>query len=120
MMTSLHRRLAQQPGVREHAFYTHSLQLLTTISGEQADTNNWTVTSYEVEFKKKIGHGGLYELTRHRFDSELIDLHILISGEVHEGIFNKTRVALKVLRSENSVTPSSDVSQVIYVQRLSI
>jgi hypothetical protein len=116
MMTSLHRCLAQQPGVHEHAFYTHSLQLLTIISGEQADTNNWTVTLYEVEFKKKIGYGGLYARhTRHHFDSEPIDLHIFISGEVYEGICNKTRVALKVLRSEDGVTPSLDVSQVIYV-----
>ena len=119
-MVLLHRRLTQQPGVHEHAFYMHSLQILITISGEQVDINNWTVTLYNVEFKKKIGHGGLYKLTRHHFDCKLIDLHILISGEVHEAIFNKTCIALKVLQSENSVTPSSDESQVIYVQQLSI
>ena len=65
MMASLHRRLAQQLGVgdREHAFFAHSLQLLTTVSGEQVDANSWNVTWYDVELGRKIGCGGLYELS---------------------------------------------------------
>jgi hypothetical protein len=63
MMASLQRRLIQQLGVdREHAFFTHSLQLLTTVSGEQLDLNTWTITSYEVDIGRQIGYGGLYEL----------------------------------------------------------
>lgn len=61
MMTSLHRRLAQQLRVdREHEFFTHSLQLLTTVSGQQVELKTWTITPYEVEYKRKIGYGGLY------------------------------------------------------------
>ena len=36
--------------------------------------------------------------------------NIFISGEVFEGQWNKTRVALKVLRSDG-VTPSTEVRQ---------
>ena len=61
MMASLHRRLAQQLRVdREHEFFTHSLQLLTTVSGQQVELKTWTITPYEVEYKRKIGYGGLY------------------------------------------------------------
>ena len=64
MMVSLHQCLARQlGGDREHAFLTHSLQLLTTVSGHQVNLNSWTITSYEVEFVRKIGRGGLYELS---------------------------------------------------------
>jgi hypothetical protein len=64
MIASLQRRLTQQLGVdREHAFFTHSLQLLTTVSGKQVDLNTWTITSYEVDIGRQIGYGGLYELS---------------------------------------------------------
>lgn len=62
-MASLDQRLTQQlGGDRERAFFTHSLRLLKIVSGHQVDINNWTITSYEVEFVRKIGYGGLYEL----------------------------------------------------------
>jgi hypothetical protein len=62
-IASLHRRLTQHlGGDRERAFFTHSLQLLTTVSGHQIDISSWTITSYEVEFVRKIGYGGLYGL----------------------------------------------------------
>jgi hypothetical protein len=107
MMVSLHRHLAQQHGVdRERAFFTHSLQLLTTVSGKQVDLSSWTITSYEVEFKRQIGYGGLYGLS-----STIVgqSINILISGQVYEGKWNKISVALKVLRAEDGVTPSSEV-----------
>ena len=61
MMASLHKRLAQQPRAdRDHAFFTHSLQLLKTFSGRQVELKSWTVTSFDVEFSQQIGFGGLY------------------------------------------------------------
>ena len=63
-MASLHRRVTQRlGGERERAFFTNSLQFLTTISGQQVDLQCWTVTSYEVKFVRLIGRGGLYELS---------------------------------------------------------
>jgi hypothetical protein len=64
IMASLHRHITEQPGEdRKHAFLTHSLQLLTTISGQQVDLQSWTITSYEVKFVRLIGRGGLYGLS---------------------------------------------------------
>ena len=60
MMVSLQRRL--QTGAdedRERQFFTHTLQYLTTSSGRQVELDDWTITSYEVEFGQEIGSGGL-------------------------------------------------------------
>jgi len=47
-MASLHRRITQQlGGDHERAFFTHSLQFLTTVSGQQVDLQSWTITSHE-------------------------------------------------------------------------
>ena len=113
MMASLHRRLAQHLPAdrehvvdREHAFFTHSLQLLTTVSGEQIESHSWTITSYEVDFGRKIGSGGLYELS-HIMAGQSTD--IFISGKVFEGKWNRTNVAIKVLPYDNGITPSPEV-----------
>ena len=60
MMVSLQRRL--RIGTDEDAerqFFAHTLQYLTTCSGRQVELEDWTVTSYEVEFGQEIGSGGL-------------------------------------------------------------
>ena len=60
MMASLQRRL--RTGIDEDAerqFYVHTLQYLITSSGRHAELEDWTVTSYEVEFGHEIGSGGL-------------------------------------------------------------
>jgi len=58
------------------------------MSGQQVDLNTWTITSFEVEIERPIGYGGF--------------------GQVYQGTWNRTRVALKVLRSEDGVTPSPE------------
>jgi hypothetical protein len=63
-MASLHRHITQQlGGDHERVFFTHSLQFLTTISGQQVDLQSWTITSHEVKFVRLIGRGGLYGLS---------------------------------------------------------
>jgi hypothetical protein len=60
MMVSLQRRLrAGTDEDAERQFFAHSLQYLTASSGRQVELEDWTVTSYEVEFGLEIGSGGL-------------------------------------------------------------
>ena len=115
MMASLHQRLSQQlKGDREHAFYTHSLQLLTTISGHQVDLSSWTITPYEVELGRQIGYGGLYGHFSQKLLRSGSNLTIyMISGQVYEGRWNRTSVAIKVLRSKDGITPSSEVCHLV-------
>jgi len=60
MMVSLQRRL--QTGSdqdRERQFFTHTLRFLKTSSGRQVEMEEWMITSYEVEFGREVGSGGL-------------------------------------------------------------
>ena len=60
MMALLQRRL--RTGADEDAerqFFAHTLRYLTTSSGRHVELEDWTVTSYEVEFGHEIGSGGL-------------------------------------------------------------
>jgi hypothetical protein len=60
MMASLQRRLKHSVGdERERRFFTHSLAYLHRESGERIPLENWTITSFDVEFGKKIGSGSL-------------------------------------------------------------
>ncbi|KAF7982500.1 hypothetical protein HWV62_28092 [Athelia sp. TMB] len=61
-------------------------------SGRQIQPEEWMITSYEVEFGQEIGSGGF--------------------GRVFRGTWNKTDVALKVLKSEGGVTASSESYQI--------
>jgi hypothetical protein len=45
---------------RERQFYTHTLQRLTTTSGQHVEFEECMVASLEVVFGHKIGSGGLY------------------------------------------------------------
>jgi len=61
MMVSLEKRLQTVPDEdREHQFFAHTLRYLTTSSGRQVEREDWMITSYEVEFGREIGSGGLY------------------------------------------------------------
>jgi hypothetical protein len=63
MMVSLQRRLDHLPDDdREGQFCSHALRYLTTASGRQLEMEDWMITSYEVEFGRQIGTGGLYVL----------------------------------------------------------
>ncbi|KAF7982535.1 hypothetical protein HWV62_28162 [Athelia sp. TMB] len=91
IMVSLQRRLSDRTSSRrELQFFKHSLHYLFTISGSQVTLEDWMITSYEVEFGPEIGVGGF-----------------LNSGQVFKGIWNKTEVALKVLKNQAGITPSS-------------
>jgi len=63
MMVSIQRRLDNfSDGDRERQFFSHALRYLITASGHQVEMENWMITSYEVEFGRRIGSGGLYVL----------------------------------------------------------
>lgn len=61
MMVSLQKHLQTVSDEdQERQFFTHALRYLTTSSGRQVELEDWTVTSYEVEFGHEIGSGSLY------------------------------------------------------------
>lgn len=68
-------------------FIKHCLHYLVSTSHEKYHIDSWTVTSFEVEFGELIGSGGF--------------------GQVYQGFWNKTPVALKVLKTQDGVRPSS-------------
>jgi hypothetical protein len=60
-MVFLQRRLDNHSGDdRDLQFFSRTLRCLTTISGRQVEVKDWMITSYEVEFGRLIGSGGLY------------------------------------------------------------
>jgi hypothetical protein len=46
--------------LEEWQFYAHTIQHLTTASGQHIELEAWIIVSLEVEFGHKIGSGGLY------------------------------------------------------------
>lgn len=103
-MASLQRHLQQQSlDDRERQFYQSSLHHISILSGSHVELKGWMVTSYDVDFGSLIGSGGLW----------VCGLWSLpcwspYSGQVFEGVWNKTPVALKVLKADG-VAPSSMV-----------
>ena len=60
IIVSLKRRLdTRSDGDRELQFFSHVLRYLTTSTGQQVELQRWMITSYEVEFGRMIGAGGL-------------------------------------------------------------
>ena len=60
MMVSLQRRLPTGSDQdRERRFFTHTRRFLKTRSGRQVEMEEWMITSYEVEFGREVGSGGL-------------------------------------------------------------
>jgi hypothetical protein len=110
MMASLQRHLDERSATdQELHFFSHSLQYLSTYSGQHVKLEHWMVTAFEVEFGRQIGAGGLFVAAllfcRNRFSFQ--QSH---SGQVFQGLWNKTEVALKVLKTEGGIMPSSAVS----------
>jgi hypothetical protein len=59
MMVSLQRSFEQRPGgEREHRFFSHGVQYLSTMSGRRVYVEDWMITSFDVEFGPVIGSGG--------------------------------------------------------------
>jgi hypothetical protein len=111
MMVSLQRRLDNlSDGERERQFFSHALRYLITASGRQVEMENWMITSYEVELGRRIGSGGLYAIFLVSifcaFCSLVLNDH---SGEVFMGTWNNTQVAIKVMKTDGGVMPSSTV-----------
>jgi len=96
-MVSLHRHLAQRSlDEPERRFFSTSLRYLSTSSGRQVQVESWMVTSYDVEFGPQIGVGGF--------------------GKVYKGTWQKLEVALKVMKTDSGIVPSSEsIKDEIYV-----
>lgn len=61
MMTALQRQIEERiGGEREQRFYSNVLSSLSTASKTTVQLERWMITSYEVEFGRKIGFGGLF------------------------------------------------------------
>ncbi|KAJ7446300.1 kinase-like domain-containing protein [Mycena latifolia] len=87
MMACIQRRLdSQQINPSEQKFYSHTLQYLTTMSGQQVKLEDWMIASFDVEYGTEIGFGGF--------------------GKVYRGTWNQTNVAIKVLHTGAGITPS--------------
>ncbi|KAJ7093533.1 hypothetical protein C8R44DRAFT_815278, partial [Mycena epipterygia] len=87
MMTCLQRRLCSAPMNRpEEIFYSHTLQYLTSMSGQQVQLEDWMIASFDVDYGLEIGVGGF--------------------GKVYKGTWNRTDVAIKVLQNVAGVTPN--------------
>ncbi|KZP31913.1 kinase-like protein [Athelia psychrophila] len=90
MMIAFQTRLQQQlDGDRERQFFSKSVAYLQTASGRPVKIQDWTVSSFDVQFMRSIASGGF--------------------GEVLLGKWQQTEVALKVLKTVNGITPSSMV-----------
>ncbi|KAJ7496362.1 hypothetical protein FB451DRAFT_196353 [Mycena latifolia] len=87
MMACIQRKLnGRHLSHPEQKFYSHTLQYLTSMSGQQVKLEDWMITSFDVEYGTEIGFGGF--------------------GKVYRGTWNRTDVAIKVLHTGAGITPS--------------
>jgi hypothetical protein len=60
MMASLQQRLNATPNNnQEQTFYSHTLQYLTSMSGRQVQLEDWMISSFDVDYGREVGVGGL-------------------------------------------------------------
>jgi hypothetical protein len=56
MMASLQRHLSVLPNSdQQQTFYSHTLQYLTSMSGQQLQLEDWMIASFDVEYGPEIG-----------------------------------------------------------------
>jgi hypothetical protein len=91
----------------EYEFCSQSLRRLSIMSGQRLDIEDWMVTVYDVDREEKIGSGGLYVPVPANINTFWLTLPH--SGDVYRGIWHKTQVALKMIRTSGGVTPTSQV-----------
>ncbi|KAJ7108319.1 kinase-like domain-containing protein [Mycena epipterygia] len=91
MMVSMERKLAghRMQDSPEHAFYGHALQYLIATSGQQVRVEDWMITPFEIEYISEVGVGGF--------------------GKVYRGTWNKTEVAIKVVRNVAGISPRAEI-----------
>lgn len=59
-MVSLQKQLNHHNVDRaEQTFYTHTLEYLTSRSGQNVKVEDWMISSFEVDYGPEIGEGGL-------------------------------------------------------------
>ncbi|KAF7355893.1 Kinase-like protein [Mycena venus] len=87
MMVSIQKQLNHHNVDRaEQTFYTHTLEYLTSRSGQNVKIEDWMISSFEVDYGHEIGKGGF--------------------GTVYQGTWNRTEVAIKVLQNHAGIAPS--------------
>jgi hypothetical protein len=62
MMVSIERRMEEESrkgNDAEQRFYSHTLQYLTSTSGQEIKVEDWMISSFEVDYGAEIGAGGL-------------------------------------------------------------
>ncbi|KAJ6451383.1 hypothetical protein C8R47DRAFT_1204533 [Mycena vitilis] len=90
MMLAIQRKLSsQQMHHIDSQFCTHTLRYLTSMSGQQLQLKDWTISSMEIDYGPQIGAGGF--------------------GTVYRGTWNHADVAIKVLRNVVGITPNTQL-----------
>jgi hypothetical protein len=60
MMVSIQKQLNHHNVDRaEQTFYAHTLEYLTSRSGQNVKVEDWMISSFEVDYGPEIGKGGL-------------------------------------------------------------
>ncbi|KAJ7020515.1 hypothetical protein C8F04DRAFT_1050769 [Mycena alexandri] len=88
MMVSIQKQLnTHSVDQAEQKFYSHTLQYLTSRSGQNVMVEEWMISSFEIEYGPEIGAGGF--------------------GTVYHGTWNRTEVAIKNLQNAAGAKPSA-------------
>jgi hypothetical protein len=60
MMVSIQKQLNHHKvDHAEQSFYTHTLEYLTSRSGQNVAVEDWMISAFEVDYGPEIGRGGL-------------------------------------------------------------
>ncbi|KAJ7636249.1 kinase-like domain-containing protein [Roridomyces roridus] len=91
-MVSLQRRMQQNRGRNgpEQRFYSHTWQYLASTSRQQVKLEDWMISPFDVDVGKERGPVGC-------------------AGRVCEGTWNRTEVAIKIMRNESGVSANVEM-----------
>ncbi|KAK7008148.1 kinase-like protein [Favolaschia claudopus] len=90
LIVSLERRIGRHEGSNpERKFLSHTLQYLASTSSEQVKVEDWMISPFDVDHGQEIGSGGF--------------------GTVYKGTWNRTQVAIKLIRNQSGVAASADL-----------
>ncbi|KAJ7903252.1 kinase-like domain-containing protein [Mycena leptocephala] len=106
MMVSIERRMEEEGrkgNDAEQRFYLHTLQYLTSTSGQEIKVEDWMISSFEVDYGAEIGAGGLQAYMGH-------------SGTVFKGTWNRTEVAIKLIHNTSGIVANVGVGPLINLQ----